>query len=470
VSEATDTAATDPTGDRAVLRTDGVTKRFGGLTAVDDVDVEVNEGEIVGLIGPNGAGKSTLFNCITGTLEADEGHVYLQGEDVTDWPEYRIARAGLGRMFQETRIFGAMTVRKNLLLAAQEGGADARSLLRRPDDSLVDRADELLAYVDLDGLADVRAGRLSFGQQKLVEFTMALMADPEVLLMDEPAGGINPSMIGNLIDYIRTANVDEDATIFLIEHNMDFVMEIADRIYVLAHGEKIAEGSPEEIQSNERVHDVDLSIDEGEVACLIGPNGSGKSTVMKSIYGFADVFSGTVRFDGEDVTGRAPKESLRSGMSYVLQDSSVFPRMTVDENMLMGGFVFDDDDRARERIEQLYEEFPQLSDIREQRAGTLSGGQRRLLELARALVVEPEMMLLDEPSIGLEPRYIDDVFERIEQLNEFGTTILLVEQNAEKGLSVADKGFVLASGEIKFTGTGAELLEDEEIGRLYLGG
>jgi branched-chain amino acid transport system ATP-binding protein len=218
------------------------------------------------------------------------------------------------------------------------------------------------------------------------------------------------------------------------------------------------------------VHDVDLSIDEGEVACLIGPNGSGKSTVMKSIYGFADVFSGTVRFDGEDVTGRAPKESLRSGMSYVLQDSSVFPRMTVDENMLMGGFVFDDDDRARERIEQLYEEFPQLSDIREQRAGTLSGGQRRLLELARALVVEPEMMLLDEPSIGLEPRYIDDVFERIEQLNEFGTTILLVEQNAEKGLSVADKGFVLASGEIKFTGTGAELLEDEEIGRLYLGG
>lgn len=249
-------AATD--SDRAVLRTDGVTKRFGGLTAVDDVDVEVQKGEIVGLIGPNGAGKSTLFNCITGTLSADEGSVYLQGEDVTDWPEYKIARAGLGRMFQETRIFGDMTVRKNLLLAAQEGGANVGSLLRRPDDALVARTEELLDYVDLGGLAETRAGRLSFGQQKLIEFAMELMAEPDLLLMDEPAGGINPSMLENLIQYIRRANEDEEATIFLIEHNMDFVMEIADRIYVLAHGERIAEGTPEEIQNDQRVLDAYL--------------------------------------------------------------------------------------------------------------------------------------------------------------------------------------------------------------------
>jgi len=247
---------TDP--ERAVLRTEGVTKRFGGLTAVDDVDVTVNEGEIVGLIGPNGAGKSTLFNCITGTLTADEGSVYLQGQDVTGWPEYKIARAGLGRMFQETRIFGDMTVEKNLLLAAQEGGSGVRNLLRRPDESLQARAAELLDYVDLGGLADTRAGRLSFGQQKLIEFAMELMAEPDVLLMDEPAGGINPSMLENLIEYIRTANEDEEATIFLIEHNMDFVMEIADRIYVLAHGERIAEGTPEEIQNDQRVLDAYL--------------------------------------------------------------------------------------------------------------------------------------------------------------------------------------------------------------------
>ena len=218
------------------------------------------------------------------------------------------------------------------------------------------------------------------------------------------------------------------------------------------------------------IHDVDLAVADGEIACLIGPNGSGKSTLLKSIYGFADVFGGRVVVDGRDVTGRSPQESLRSGMSYVLQDASVFPGMTVHENMLLGGYVFDDEDRASARAEDLYAEFPALDDLRDQKAGSLSGGQRRLLELARALVVEPDVLLLDEPSIGLEPKYIDQVFDRIRQLNDLGTTLLLVEQNAEKGLSVADRGFVLASGEIRHTGTGTELLSDEEVGRLYLGG
>jgi branched-chain amino acid transport system ATP-binding protein len=218
------------------------------------------------------------------------------------------------------------------------------------------------------------------------------------------------------------------------------------------------------------LHDVSIAVEEEEIACLIGPNGSGKSTLMKSIYGFADVQSGTITLREEDITGRSPQDNLANGMSYVLQDASVFPNMTVHENMLLGGYVFNDDDRANERAEELYDEFPILGDIRGQNAGTLSGGQRRLLELARALMVDPDVMMLDEPSIGLEPRFIDDVFERIEQLNDLGTTILLVEQNAEKGLSVADRGFVLASGEIKFTGTGTELLNDDEVGRLYLGG
>jgi branched-chain amino acid transport system ATP-binding protein len=218
------------------------------------------------------------------------------------------------------------------------------------------------------------------------------------------------------------------------------------------------------------LHEVSVAVEDGSIACLIGPNGSGKSTLMKSVYGFADVFDGTITFDGEDVTRRSPQESLRSGMSYLLQSASVFPGMTVHENMLMGGFVFGDDEQAAERAEELYDDFPILGDIRNQKAATLSGGQRRLLELARSLMVEPQLMLLDEPSIGLEPRFIDMVFERIEELNDMGVTMLLVEQNAEKGLSVADRGFVLASGEIKITGSGTELLEDEEVGRLYLGG
>jgi branched-chain amino acid transport system ATP-binding protein len=244
------------TGD-TVVRTEGITKHFGGLTAVDDVDIEVESGEIVGLIGPNGAGKSTLFNCITGTLAPDEGRVFLGDEEVTDWPEHKIAREGLLRMFQHTRIFGGMTVMQNMLTAADED-VDVTATLTRPSDESREQATELLQYVGLWGLRDVRAGRMSFGQQKLLEFAMALMSDPDVLLMDEPAGGINPSMIEKLLDYIRDANTEQEVTILLIEHNMDFVMEIADRIYVLAHGEKIAEGPPEEIQNDERVLDAYL--------------------------------------------------------------------------------------------------------------------------------------------------------------------------------------------------------------------
>ncbi|PSQ52187.1 ABC transporter ATP-binding protein [Halobacteriales archaeon SW_8_65_20] len=239
------------------LSTDGVTKRFGGVTAVDDVDIEVKQGEIVGLIGPNGAGKSTLFNCITGALNPNSGTVRLDGEELSELPEHAVAQQGLIRMFQHTRVYGEMTVRENALVSTAEDAGLAGSLTP-PGESTRERASELLEYVGLGGLTDVKAGRLSFGQQKLLEFAMALMREPDVLLMDEPAGGINPAKLNQLIEYIRDVNSERSVTILLIEHNMEFVMEVADRIYVLAHGETIAEGSPTEIQNNERVLDAYL--------------------------------------------------------------------------------------------------------------------------------------------------------------------------------------------------------------------
>jgi branched-chain amino acid transport system ATP-binding protein len=173
---------------------------------------------------------------------------------------------------------------------------------------------------------------------------------------------------------------------------------------------------------------------------------------------------------GEGVTRRSSQASLRWGTSHVLQSARVFPGMSVHENVLLGGFVVTDDDRAERRAEERYDEFPLHSDSRARQASELSGGQRRPLELARSPMVDPDQTLLDEPSIGLDPRFVDDVFERIEQLNDMGTTMLLVEQNAEKGLSVADRGFLLASGEITLTASGTERLENEEVGRLSLGG
>lgn len=239
-----------------ILRTEGLTRRFGGLTAVDGVDLAVPDGEIVGLIGPNGSGKTTLFDCVTGRLDPDGGAVYLDGREITDWPEHRVAGAGLYRTFQDTRVYDGMTVEDNVLVSASEGSLGA--VFRPPDETTGQRARDLLEYVGLLELRNVEAERLSFGQRKLLEFAMVLMAQPDVLLLDEPAGGINPTMIDRLLDYIRETNEREAVTIFLIEHNMDVVMDVADRIYVLAHGEKIAEGTPDEIRTDDRVIDAYL--------------------------------------------------------------------------------------------------------------------------------------------------------------------------------------------------------------------
>lgn len=218
------------------------------------------------------------------------------------------------------------------------------------------------------------------------------------------------------------------------------------------------------------ISDVDLHVDDGEIVCLIGPNGAGKSTVMKSVYGFTSIHDGTVTYRDEDITHLAPADSLTAGLTYVLQESSIFPRMTVTENLMMGGFVLNDDDRARELVDETYEEFDRLSERRDQKARTLSGGERRLLEIARGLILDPDLILIDEPSVGLEPRYIEMVFDRITDLRDAGKNLILVEQNAEKGLSVADRGYVLADGQIQYEGTGTQLLGDEQVGELYLGG
>ncbi|HKJ58333.1 MAG TPA: ABC transporter ATP-binding protein [Halobacteriales archaeon] len=216
--------------------------------------------------------------------------------------------------------------------------------------------------------------------------------------------------------------------------------------------------------------DVTVDVAQGEVVTMLGPNGAGKSTLMNSVYGFASIDTGRITLRGEDVTGADPEDMLQRGVGYVMQDPSIFPKMSVDENLLMGGFVLDDDDRARERVDSLYDEFERLSERRDQQANTLSGGERRLLEIARMLLLDPDLVLFDEPSIGLEPTYVDMVFDRIDSLNDQGKTVLVVEQNAEVALSVSDRGYVLADGEIRFEGPARRLAEDEDIGRLYLGG
>jgi branched-chain amino acid transport system ATP-binding protein len=209
---------------------------------------------------------------------------------------------------------------------------------------------------------------------------------------------------------------------------------------------------------------------------LIGPNGAGKSTVLHSIFGFTDIYSGSiaVQADGEpfDVTGQSPSQRLKSaGIAYILQDKSVFPNMSVEENLWMGGFLMRQPAAAKQAAERVFDSYPRLAARRKHPAKVLSGGERRLLEISRALVMDPSILLVDEPSIGLEPRFIDMVFEILGDLQDKeGKTIIMVEQNAKKGLEFADIGYVLVSGELAIASSGRELLADADVGRLFLGG
>ena len=222
----------------------------------------------------------------------------------------------------------------------------------------------------------------------------------------------------------------------------------------------------------EILHEFSLRIGRGQSLCLIGPNGAGKSTVLHSIFGFTNIFSGSIVVDGKDVTALTPSQKLsEAGIAYILQDKSVFPQMTVEENLLMGGFLKDRPAEAKAAAEMVFDKYSRLADRRDKPAGVLSGGERRLLEISRALVMQPQVLLVDEPSIGLEPRFIDMVFEILDDLQKKdGKTIIMVEQNAKKGLAFADIGYVLVSGETAIANMGNDLLENPDVGRLFLGG
>ncbi len=222
----------------------------------------------------------------------------------------------------------------------------------------------------------------------------------------------------------------------------------------------------------EILHGIDLQVASGQSLCLIGPNGAGKSTVLHSIYGFTRIYSGAIHVSGEDITRlTANKKLQRAGIAYILQDNSVFPDMTVEENLWMGGYLLASPAQSKEASERVFEKYKPLAERRKQPARVLSGGERRLLEIGRALVMEPRILLVDEPSIGLEPRYIDMVFEILSGLqHDEGKAIVMVEQNAKKGLEFADIGYLLISGSVAMADTGDSLLQHPDVGRLFLGG
>lgn len=242
----------------ALIEVRDVSKAFGGVQANKHISLDVEEGKITGLIGPNGSGKTTLFNSIVGYHPIDEGSITYEGEEISDLKVPQIARLGLLRTFQQTRIYGEMDCVKNMLISVPHRKATIGDLFRPYAPDTMERAEGLLEFVGLYSKRRLLAGDLSFGQQKLLEFAMALMNEPTVLLLDEPTAGINPTLINGLIDRLKRANSDFGITLMVIEHNMRVIMNMADTVYCLAHGEMLASGSPDEVQTNQDVIDAYL--------------------------------------------------------------------------------------------------------------------------------------------------------------------------------------------------------------------
>lgn len=241
-----------------MLEVDKVSKAFGGVEANRSISLKVKKGSIVGLIGPNGSGKTTLFSSIVGTYPIDGGSIRFEGREISKLRVAEIARLGLIRTYQQTRIYGEMTCMENMLISTSQRGRSLFDLFHAHDTVREAEAEDLLAFVGLYAKRHLRAGSLSFGQQKLLEFAMALMNEPKMLMLDEPTAGINPTLINDVVERLKRTSREFGITLFVIEHNMNVIMNLAEYIYCLAHGELLAEGSPDEIRQDQRVIDAYL--------------------------------------------------------------------------------------------------------------------------------------------------------------------------------------------------------------------
>ncbi|UVE50103.1 ABC transporter ATP-binding protein [Haloferax larsenii] len=214
--------------------------------------------------------------------------------------------------------------------------------------------------------------------------------------------------------------------------------------------------------------DVDMDVFDGEYVTIVGPNGAGKSTTMKSVFGLTALMGGDIQFKDKDITGRKPENIIHVGVGYVPQNDNIFSALTVEENLEMGAYILDD--VPQDAIRAVYDRFPILEERKHQKAGTMSGGQQQMLAMGRALMLDPDLLLLDEPSAGLAPDLVDEMFDKIDEINEAGTAILMVEQNAKEALRRCDRGYVLANGQNRYMDTGSALLEDEQVRQDFLGG
>jgi branched-chain amino acid transport system ATP-binding protein len=502
-----------------------ITKRFGALVAVNDVTFTVQPGELVALIGPNGAGKSTLLDMLAGEQIPTAGEIEFNGERITASPAHAVTNRGIARTFQQLHLFGSMSVRDNVIAGgARSAGAGLLEALfglpaaGRRLSELQRRADEALDTVGLRHRAEVPANALPAGERRLVSIARALATGQKWLLLDEPGAGLNAVEKDRLLDVIHKLSLD-GKTIIFVEHDMSLVGRLARRVLVLDQGRLIADGTPEQVRAEPAVieaylgvhrssrqqpvataapsepllnvvdvsvsygglralNDASLTVGQGEMVAVVGPNGAGKSTLLKAIAGVVGIQRGSITLADQSLTGLSSTAIVRAGISLAPEGREIFGSLSVEDNLSLGRYTRG---RGIERLgyhkssavlgvmDEVFALFPRLRERRHQLAETLSGGEGQMLAIGRALMSSPRLLMLDEPSLGLAPRVIDEIFERLVELRARGLSILLIEQNARAALEIADRGYIVELSNIVTHGPARELLANTDIVSAYLG-
>jgi ABC-type branched-subunit amino acid transport system ATPase component/ABC-type branched-subunit amino acid transport system permease subunit len=487
-----------------------VSKRFGAFVAVDRVSIGLPPRGLYALIGPNGAGKTTLFNVLTGLFPPDGGAIMYAGRNVAGLPADALAALGIARSFQITNIFKAISVRENLRLAVQARDPGRFSLLRMADSlaRVNTETDALMQFLGLEGLDEVRADRLSYGGQRLLEIGLALALRPRVLMLDEPLVGLAPAERERIVGLIR--RLSEHMSVLVIEHDIDRVFAFAEHITVMHNGAVLADGKPDAVRGHAQVqsaylgtgrrmsvnrapaiavpgsqpvlemsgvnafygashilHDVTLTLHAGEMVALLGRNGAGKSSTVKAIMGLNPPRSGSIRYMGREIADWMPEDVARAGIGFVPQGRRLFPALTVAQNLEMGRLKRAGGEGVRWTDERAFSVLPRLAQRLNAKADTLSGGEQQMVAIARALVGDTRVLLMDEPFEGLSPAMAEEVFRAIDELRR-EVPILMIEHDLDVALALADRVYVLDRGHITHEGPAAPLHGDLDLRRKVL--
>ena len=526
--------------DAPLLEVSGIVKRYGGLVAIDHVDLQLQPGTITGVIGPNGAGKSTLISLIGGAIAASEGSIRLDGRDISRLPASERARAGIGRTYQIPRPFLDMTVEENLEVAQYSIQPFIRAAEAR---------DERASLLDRTGLADVAnlpAHALPLLRRKRLEVARALALRPRIILLDEVGAGLVDSEITELIALIHSI-ADPRTAIVIVEHVLRVVRECCARSMVLNFGKKLVEGPTAEIFANDEVaavylgtgtshtpaanpapatateaqiamhvveaaaergvmscliappsvnsaktalldktallelqgicsgygqarvlRGIDLTIAEGQAVAILGANGAGKTTLARTISGAILPTAGSLRIAGEDVAGRPPHRIAELGIAHCMEGRRIFPTLSVQENLLIAARNADAS-AMRERLDAVYNLFPVLAERKNQSGTSMSGGQQQMLAIGRALMARPRLIIFDEISLGLAPVVMDKLYEALAVLKQAGMTLIIIEQDVDRALALADHAYVLEHGMFGLSGTPGKIAADPRLRHIYIG-